>query len=326
MIWLWVGFCLFIFTIMAIDLGVFNRKAHEVSMKQAFINTGICVALALSFNVAVYFIYQNHWLGMGLGEGHETSGREAALKFFAGYLVEMSLSLDNVMVIAVIFSYFQIPNRFQHRTLFWGILGALVLRGVMIGVGVALIRQFDFVIYIFGLLLLYAAYKMLRESEAPELEKNYLVKLARRFYPVSPQLHDDHFFTTIAGQRAMTPLFLVLLLIESTDVLFALDSIPAIFAITRDPFIVFTSNIFAILGLRSLYFALAAVVGRLRFLKTALVILLGYIGVKMLLSHHYPVPIGISLGIIGGILGVGILASLILPEPRRTDENPVQEH
>jgi tellurite resistance protein TerC len=237
-------------------------------------------------------------------------GRTAALQFLTGYLLEQSLSLDNVFVIALIFAYFRIPLAYQHRVLFWGILGALVMRGVMIALGAALIARFDWVVYVFGgILILTAARMLISGDEEPEPEKNWLIRLARRIYPVTPELHGERFFVDVAGRRAATPLFLVLLMVESSDVLFAVDSIPAIFAVTQDPFLVFTSNVFAILGLRNLYFAIAPLLGKFRYLKTALVFILAFVGVKMLLSHTMPIPTLWSLSMIIGILAVGVLAS-----------------
>jgi len=308
---LWLAFLVIVIGLLALDLGVLNRKAHVISTPEALGWTAIWVILALVFNVAVYYLYEHHLLGIGAELGHELNGRQAALLFFTGYLVEKSLSLDNIFVIALIFAYFRVPAMYQHRVLFWGILGALVLRGAMILAGAALIRRFDWIIYVFGALLILTAVKMLvARHDNLEPNKNPLVKLARRLYPVSPDFEGSRFFTRLEGRRAVTPLFLVLLVVESSDVLFAVDSIPAIFAVTTDPFIVFTSNVFAILGLRSLYFVLAGIMDKFRYLKMSLVFLLAYIGVKMLLSHHYPIPTFVSLCVICGILAVGILASI----------------
>jgi tellurite resistance protein TerC len=258
-------------------------------------------------------MYQNHWLGIGNEIGHQLSGWDAAFKFFTGYLIEKSLSLDNIFVIALIFSYFKVSAKYQHRVLFWGILGALVMRGIMILAGVVLIQKFIWMVYVFGVLLILTAIRMLfSHHDKMEPEKNPLVKFARRLYPVSNNFEGKNFFTRLNGKRAITPLFLVLLVIESTDVLFAVDSIPAIFAITYDPFIVFTSNVFAILGLRSLYFALAAIIERFRYVKISLVIILAYVGVKMILTHHYKIPTYISLTVICVLLLVGIIVSIIV--------------
>jgi len=317
--WLWFGFIVFVLTMLALDLGVFHRHAHVVSVREALSWCGVCAALSLVFTVVLYFMYENHWLGMGLKEGHTEDGWKAAIDYLTGYIIEMSLSLDNIFVIAVIFGYFCVPELYQHRVLFWGILGALIMRGVMIAAGAALITRFEWIIYVFGGLLILTAVKMLiTNNEDIHPDRNPLVRLARRFYPVTPNYEGEHFFSRIDGRRAVTPLFLVLLVVESTDVLFAVDSIPAIFAITRDPFIVFTSNVFAILCLRSMYFALAGMISKFRYLKVSLVFVLAYVGVKMLLSHHVHIPTLVSLSVIVGMLAVGILASIFRsgpPEP-----------
>ncbi len=317
---LWLGFLALILTLLALDLGVFHRRSRVVSVGSALRWTLTWVSVAMLFNVAVYYLYEHKMLGSGLIPGHELSGKQAALQFLAGYLVEYSLSVDNLFVIAVIFSYFSVPREFQHRVLFWGILGAIVMRGVMILAGAALIHRFEWVIYVFGALLLITALRMLFAGDGQiEPDRNPFVKLARRMYPVTPDYVQEHFFSRIDGRRAITPLFLVLVLVESTDVLFAVDSIPAIFAITYDPFIVFSSNVFAILGLRSLYFALAGAMGMFDYLKYSLVCVLAFIGVKMLLSHVYPIPIEISLLVIATLLGAGVGVSLL---SRRKLEQP----
>ena len=310
--WFLIGFLLFVLSVLALDLGVFHRHAHVVPIREALAWTSVWITLALLFNVLVYFMYDRHWLGMGLQPGHETIGATAALKFFTGYLVEESLSLDNVFVIALIFSHFHIPTKYQHRVLFWGILGAILMRGAMIATGIALIRRFEWIIYLFGAFLVFTAVKMIFvRQETFEPERNPIFRAARRIYPVSARLEGESFFTRLDGRRAITPLFLVLVLVESSDVLFAVDSIPAIFAITQDPFIVFTSNIFAILGLRSMYFLMAGAMEKFRYLKTSLAFVLAFVGAKMLLSHHRPIPILLSLSVILGILSLGVVVSLI---------------
>lgn len=312
-IWLWIGFITLILALLALDLGVLNRKAHVIGTREALAWTAFWIVLALLFNGAMYYMYEHHWLGIGLHKGGEESGADAALKYFTGYVVEKSLSLDNIFVIAVIFNYFSVPDLFQHRVLFWGILGALILRGAMIAAGAALVHRFHWVIYIFGALLIVTAIKMiLSKEDSPHPDRNPFVRLARRFYPVTPDFEGKHFFSRVDGKRAITPLFLVLLVVESTDVLFAIDSIPAIFAITTDPFIIFTSNVFAILGLRSLYFALASVIDKFRFLKVSLMLVLIYVGLKMLLSGFVTVPASISLAVIVGILFTGIVTSIVV--------------
>jgi len=311
-VWLWIGFIAFVLVMLALDLGVFNRKAHVITTGEAMRWTGLCVALALVFNVVVYFLYDNHVAGLGTLESEPMTGMQAAVKFLTAYIVEQSLSLDNIFVIAVIFNFFRVPAIYQHRVLFWGILGALLMRLAMILAGAALIQRFDWIIYVFGGLLIVTAIKLLLSSEeGVHPDRNPLVKLARKMFPVTNDYEGERFFSRVGGRFAVTPLFLVLLVIESTDLLFAVDSIPACFAITKDPFLVFTSNIFAILCLRSLFFALAGMMDKFRYIKTSLVFILAYVGVKMILSHHYPIPAVVSLAVLGTALGVGIVASLM---------------
>jgi tellurite resistance protein TerC len=316
-IFLWLGFILFVVLMLALDLGVLNRKAHVISTREALRWTALCVFLAMLFVPFVYFAYQRHWFGMGLDPLE--SGRTAAASFFTGYIIELSLSLDNIFVIALIFAYFGIPRIYQHRVLFWGILGALVMRGAMILAGAKLIQTFHWMIYAFGALLIFTALKMLLAGEGKvEPERNPLVRIARRLYPVTPDFRGEKFFARVDGRRAITPLFLTLLIVESTDVLFALDSIPAIFGITYDPFIVFTSNVFAILCLRSMYFALAGMIEYFRYLKFSLIGLLGFVGMKMLVSPALvEIGIGVSLLVIAAILGAGVAASLLIPQRAR---------
>ena len=325
---LWIGFILFVLVMLTLDLGIFNRRAHVITTREAFRWTALCVVLALLFNGFIYFAYEHHLLGIGGEWGLHISGSDAAAYFFQGYVLEMSLSLDNVFVIAIIFAYFGVPRIYQHRVLFWGILGALFLRGFMIGVGALLIQRFHFVIYLFGALLIFTAFKMLFAGEGKvDPDKNPLVQLARKIYPVSTAMEGETFFTHLNGRRAMTPLFVTLLVIESTDVLFAIDSIPAIFGITKDPFIVFTSNVFAILCLRSMYFALSGMIAYFHYLKYSLVALLFYIGMKMLISSQVEIPAVLSLSIIVLLLAIGMVASWLHPQqekvvpPDDRDEN-----
>jgi tellurite resistance protein TerC len=266
------------------------------------------VALALFFNGCVYLLYEHQWLGVGLDR--PPGGRQAALEFFTAYVVEKSLSLDNIFVIALIFSYFGVPVALQHRVLFWGVVGALAMRGVMIAAGIALIARFQWLVYLLGAMLIVTAVKMLVvRHDNLEPARNPLIRLLRRRLPVTDAYHEDHLLVRMAGGWHATPLLLALVMVESANLLFAIDAIPAVLAITLDPFLVFTSNAFAILGLRSLYFALAAAIGRLRYLKTSLVFILAFVGVKMILSPHYPVPVTVSLPILAGILAVGVVAS-----------------
>lgn len=309
--YLWLGFLLLVLMLLALDLGVFHKKDEAMSTKSALLWTLFWIGLSLLFNVFIYFSYQHHWLGIGLHAGADVGGHDAAIKYFTGYIIEKSLSLDNIFVMAMIFAYFRVPDIYQHRVLFWGILGALLMRGMMIGAGAALIQRFDWMIYVFGGLLIVTALKMLfSKDEEVHPDDNPLVKLARKLYPVTGTYKGHKFFTKENGKRAITPLFLVLLVIESTDVIFAVDSIPAIFAITTDPYIVFTSNVFAILGLRSLYFALAAMINKFRYLKVSIVIVLIYVGIKMLISELYHIPTLVSLAIIILILSAGIILSI----------------
>ncbi len=310
-IWLWIGFLAIVFILLALDLGVFNRHARVIEAKEALAWTGFWVALAMIFSVGVYFLYENHLFGIGTGIGDDLSGKEAWLLYLTAYITEKSLSLDNVFVFALILTYFQIPREHQHRVLFWGVLGALILRGAMIAVGAALIHSFDWITYVFGAMLLYTAVKLLlARNEKVDPDKNLLVRFFKKRFPVTQELHGEKFIVKVDGKIALTPLFFVLVLVDVADVIFAVDSIPAVFAITSDPFLVFTSNVFAILGLRSLYFALAAVMEKFRYMKPSLVFLLAFVGVKMLLAHTYHIPAAASLAIIVGILCIGVLASL----------------
>lgn len=310
--WFWIGFIVLVLLLLALDLGVLNRKAHVIAPGEALGWSAFWIALALVFNIFIFQAYERHWLGIGLNGTEVLDGGTAALQFFTAYVVEKSLSLDNIFVIAMIFGWFKVPAMFQHRVLFWGILGALVLRGAMILAGTALIQRFSWSIYLFGALLIFTAIRMLvtrHEDVSPE--KNWMVRLFRRFMPTTTEYHGQNFLVRQEGVLTATPLFLALVMVESADIMFAVDSIPAVFAVTRDPFLVFTSNVFALLGLRSLYFALAAVMDKFRYLKISLVFVLGFVGVKMMLAHVSPVPPLASLAIIGAILGIGVIASLM---------------
>ncbi len=305
-IWLWVGFNVFVLAMLALDLGVFHRHTHTVSVKEATIWSVVWVALSMCFNLGLYFFWHT------LSPTSQYSNDEAALAFFTGYLIEKSLSVDNIFVFVLIFTYFAVPALYQHRVLFWGIIGALLMRGILIAVGAALLHEFHWIIYIFGGFLIFTGIRMaFHKDEELHPEDNPLVKLFRRFMRVTPQYADDKFFVRQAGLLMATPLFLVLLIVESTDLVFALDSIPAIFAVTEDPFIIYTSNVFAILGLRSLYFVLAGVIDKFHYLKLGLSVVLTFVGVKMVIAEFYKIPIGVSLGVIAAILTISILASLL---------------
>jgi len=310
--WIATGlFLLLVSGLLALDLGVLNREAHVIRAREAILWTAFWVVLALVFGGAVYLAYEHQWIGLGGPSAHAASGREAMLEYVTGYLIEKSLSLDNIFVIATIFAYFRVPREFEHRVLFWGIVGVVILRGGMIAGGAALMDAFDWSVYLFGGLLFLSAIKMLTlNGEGVNIESSIALRLGRTLFPVHAGYDGQRFFTRVGGVLHATPLLLVLLMVESADALFALDSIPAIFAITTDPFIVFTSNIFAVLGLRSLYFALAAIVHKFRHLKVSLAILLAFVGIKMVLSHHYKLDPVVSLAIVGGILAMGVLASL----------------
>ncbi|GAB4489026.1 MAG: TerC family protein [Saprospiraceae bacterium] len=308
----WITFIALILVLMAIDLGVFNKKAHIPSAKEALFMTFIWVGLALLFNVFIFFAYEKHWWNLGNDPYEPMGGHEAALKFFTGYLLEESLSIDNLFVIALVFAKFRVPKKYQHRILFWGILGVLVFRGILIWLGITLVHNFTWLFYIFGAFLLYSAWKMWTHHEGEEdLEKRTVVRLIRKFYPVSTRYDEGNFFTIENGRRAVTPMFVALMVIETTDILFAFDSVPAVFSITTDPFLVFSSNIFAILGLRSLYFVLANVLDRFEYLRYSLIAILFFIGIKMILIPlKMHIPIGISLSVIGILLLAGVVASL----------------
>jgi len=304
-IWLWIGFNIFVLAMLALDLGVFHRKSHAVSGKEALTWSLVWISLSLVFNAVIYF----YWDRMAPNSSY-TNG-EAALAFFTGYLIEKSLSVDNIFVFILIFSFFAVPAAYQHRVLFWGILGALIMRGTLIAVGAALLEEFHWIIYVFGAFLIFTGIRMaLQHEEQVQPDKNPVVKFFRRFMPVTENFEKDQFFVRRAGKLFATPLFLILLVVESTDLIFAVDSIPAIFAVTRDPFIVYTSNVFAILGLRALYFLLANVMDKFQYLKFGLSAVLVFIGVKMVIVDFYKIPIGISLGVVAGILTISILASL----------------
>jgi len=306
---LWVVFNVFVIGILVLDLGVFHRKAHAVSLREALAWSCVWVSVALLFALGVYYV----------------RGGEKALEFITGYLIEWSLSVDNLFVFLVIFSYFAVPAIYQHRLLFWGILGALILRAIFIATGTALLSKFHWMMYVFGVFLVFTGIKLLFAGEGKvEPEKNPAVRLVRRFMNLTPSFEGQRFFVRKGGRLWATPLFLVLVVVETTDVIFAVDSIPAIFAITLDPFIVYTSNVFAILGLRALFFLLAGVMGTFRYLKVGLSFVLCFVGVKMTIVDFYKIPIGVSLGVIGTILAVSILASrFISPKEKEVEPAPV---
>ena len=314
-VWLYVGFLVFVFVVLALDLGLFHRHARTIGAGRALLFTAGTVVMALTFAGWVYWAYERDWLG--IAQDRRGEGEAAAIQFVTGWIVEYSLSLDNILVIAIIFQHFRVPREHQHRVLFWGVLGALVFRGVLIGAGAALVQSFEWILYVFGaILLLTAAKLLLNTSSSPDPDKTLAARLAKRIFPLSPDYEGESFFTRTSsahpGRLAMTPLFLVLCVIETTDIVFAVDSIPAVFAVTSDPFLVFTSNVFAILGLRSLYFALEAVIDRFRYLKMSLVTVLGFIGLKMLIGGFVHIEPLHSLLVVAFTLTVGLVASIVM--------------
>lgn len=303
-IW-YVIFTVFVLAMLALDLGVFHKENKEVSLKEALGWSALWISLAVIFGLGVWYYM----------------GAQKSLEFFTGYLIEESLSVDNLFVFLLIFSYFRVPAEYQHKILFWGIIGALVMRGIFIAIGAALIAQFHWILYIFGAFLVYSGIKMAMQKDDAimELESNPVLKLFKKFVPVTDKYHGDNFTTQIGGKTFATPMLVVLVMIETSDLIFAVDSIPAIFAITRDPFIVYTSNVFAILGLRSLYFALAGIMNIFEYLKYGLAFVLSFIGFKMLIMDIYHIPIGLALGIVGGILATSIIASILHKKPEEED-------
>jgi tellurite resistance protein TerC len=297
---LWVIFSIFVLGMLALDLGLFSRKPHEVHFKEALGWSIVWVTLSLIFNAWIYFEY----------------GSQKALEFLTGYLIEKALSVDNIFVFVVLFASFAVPKIYQHRVLFWGVIGALVMRAIFIGLGAALISRFHWIMYIFGAILIYTGIKLMFQGDNhdPHPERNPIYKLGRRLMPAVPEYHGKAFTIVKNGRRYATPLLLVLIAIEATDVVFAVDSIPAIFAITTDPFIVYTSNIFAILGLRAMYFLLAGVIDKFHYLNVGLALVLMFVGVKMIIAEWYKVPISASLIVIAALLGASIAASVIWPK------------
>jgi tellurite resistance protein TerC len=310
--WLWLGFAALIVTLLMLDLGVFHRQARQVSWREAGLWTLAWISIGLAFTGVVYMIYEGRWFGAHLAPSSGLSGTDAALLYLTGYVLEESLSVDNIFVIALVFRAFRVDPRYRHRVLFWGIVGAVVLRAGMIFGGAWLVHRFTWVFYIFGAYLTYTGISLFGNKEDEDPEQSRFIRLARRVLPVATGDHGSALTVRQNGRRMLTRLGLVLIAVEGTDVIFALDSIPAILAITTDSFIVFTSNIFAILGLRSLYFVLESMMGRFRHLKTALAFVLVFIGVKMLLHSVYTLPNLLSLGIILGAVSAGVLSSLLL--------------
>lgn len=301
---LWILFNIFILLMLALDLGVFQRKTHAVSVKEALIWSAVWILLSLLFNVFIYY----------------DLGKQKAIEYFTGYLIERSLSVDNIFVFVLLFSYFKVPAEYQHKVLFWGVIGALILRAALIGVGVVLIHQFAWIIYIFGGFLVFTGFRMAMQNDSHiDPEKNIVIRLYKKFFPVTTEYDNGNFFVTKNHRRSATPLFVVLIATEFTDLVFAFDSIPAIFAVTDDPFIIYTSNIFAILGLRAMYFALAGVMDKFHYLKVGLSMILIFIGFKMLIVDIYKIPIGYSLGVIAIVLIASVVLSLVKPKKKNNE-------
>ena len=358
MIWAWAAFVGFVLLLLFLDLGVFHRRVHVVTMKEALGWSAVWILLGLSFTVFIYFGYENHWVGLGSSvdavDGIVNDGRSAAIKYLTGYVVEKSLSIDNIFVISMIFGFFAVPSIYQHRVLFWGILGALVMRGAMIAVGAKLVSNYHWVLYVFGVFLIITAVKMLLlKTDHSDPNRNVLVRWTRRLFPITSRFHGAHFLVRAGspasnesdlpgnaavpdeavqqakpGTLMLTPLALALIMVEATDLIFAVDSIPAIFAITADPFLVFTSNVFAILGLRSLYFALAGMIGMFRYLKVSLALVLILVGAKMLAAPWLKAVLGANfnfylLGLVFLVLAVGVTVSWLVGRKPGAAQDPI---
>ncbi|RPI01101.1 MAG: TerC/Alx family metal homeostasis membrane protein, partial [Ignavibacteriae bacterium] len=334
MFFIWTGFLAFVLALLVLDLSVLHRKAHVVAMKEALLMSAFWISLGIAFSVLVYYGYENHWLGLGLSidsvDGIVNNGQSATIKYLTGYVVEKSLSVDNIFVIAMVFGFFAVPAIYQHRVLFWGIIGALIMRAAMIVIGTSLIAEFHWILYVFGGFLIVTAMKMFfLKTEKTDPNQNIVIRLTRRLFPVTSHFHREHFFVRAGSQAShesevpglpeqpdeavskikpgtlmFTPLMLALIMVETTDLIFAVDSIPAIFAITADPFLVFTSNVFAILGLRSLYFALAGMLTKFKYLKPALAMVLLLVGIKMLIAVWLKEVLGeyFNLYLLGAVL------------------------
>jgi len=309
---IWAGFLTLILFFLAMDLGIFNKTPRVISTREALAWTLFYVSLSVAFSGVVFFLFENDWGGIATNAPELLDGKKAVIQYLTGYVVEYSLSLDNVVVIALLFSYFRVPLAYQHRVLYWGVLGALVFRGIMIGLGAALLARFTWISYLFGALLIVSAARMLvAGDEQLNPEESRIYRWIRKLYPIHDEFAEHKFFIRQEGKRFATRLFVVLMFVETSDIVFAVDSIPAIFAVTSHPFLVFSSNVFAVLGLRSLYFALAPMIEHFRYMKASLVLLLAYVGVKMILAHHVKIPNTVSLGVILGILSLGAIASII---------------
>ncbi len=321
----WIIFNAAVFAILVADLMLFHRRPRVMLIREALAWSGAWIGLALFFNVLVYFLYAKHLLGFGVAHPHDISGPDAALQFLTGYVIELSLSVDNLFVFLAIFHYFKVHRHHQHHVLFWGIIGAVVLRATMILVGVAAIHRFEWLLYVLGAFLVFTGVKLcFQDSSEVDPEHNFVLRFARKILPISKAPHEGKFFTRENGKRIATSLILVLIVVETTDVVFALDSIPAVLAITKDPFIAYTSNIMAILGLRAMYFALAGLMGLFAYLRFGLAAVLAFIGVKMLLPliNVPDIPIGVALGVVAGTLAASVIASVIWPPKQAASASP----
>ena len=310
---IWFLFLALVVVLLFIDLYLLNHnKGSSPDIKTAVKQSLVWITLGLLFSGVIFYVYENGLLDTPA----TTTGKQATLEYFTGYIIELALSVDNLFVIALIMSYFKVPGLYQYKILFWGILGVLIMRGLMISVGYSLVNLFSWVNYIFAAILLFSAYKMATASDEdnPEFENNSAIKILSRFFPIVNKYEDGNFFTKVNGKAAATTLFVTLIVVETTDVFFAFDSVPAVFSVTKDPFLVYSSNIFAILGLRALYFVLSASMQKFEYLDKAVIIILGFIGIKMLIEHYYTIPVGISLLIVVGLLIGGVIASLIKKE------------
>ena len=323
MILVWAGFFFIIALLLAIDLGVVNKKSHTITVREAARASVVWISIGLAFSGLVYLAYEFHWGGLGRDSG--VRGGQAISEYITAYLVEKSLSVDNIFVIAILFRYFKVPPQYQHRVLYWGIIGAIVFRGAMIAAGSALVASFDWIFYIFGAILVFTAWKMMRDDDGEDvdIEHSPIVRWARKILPIADRYDGEHFRVTVDGHRKFTLLFLALIVIEAMDVVFAVDSIPAIFGFTTEPFIVMTSNIFAILGLRSLYFVVAGAMAQFHYLKLAVSFILLLVGIKMFVHDVVHVPAWLSLLVVAAILTAGIVVSVM--KNRREGRNAAQE-
>lgn len=321
---IWIAFLILVFILLSIDLTILSRAKHSTpTFKDSFKQSLIWVSVGLLFSGGIYALYENDFMGFGTN----MSGRDASLQYLTGYLIELALSVDNLFVIALIMAYFKIPPQYQHKILFWGIIGVVLMRGLMISVGFALIQAFSWINYLFGAILIYSAYKMAVTDESQEVnfDESWITRFIKKFMPVTHTFDKGDFFIKVDGKTTATTLFVALLVVESTDVLFAFDSVPAVFSVTKDPFLVFSSNIFAILGLRALYFVLSSSMEKFQYLETALIAILGFIGLKMILEDVVHIPVGVSLSVVATLLIGGVVTSLYVRKKEAKKKTQVEE-